>query len=323
MDGIALKIIYEGTDITADVSPMCTAIRYNDFWRSQSDELELEFEDSEGYWRQWEPAKGHKIEALLGTSAVEMLNCGSFEVDDIGFFGPPHQVRLKCLATGINPGFREQRTRFWERKSLGNIASDVAGRYGLTVAGAPSGVTIETVLQDGEHDLAFLRRISERFGYAFKVARGRLVFFKTDALEGLQSVVTVTPSTVKEYDFQSSAEPVTQEVSLKYYDPKRKGMVEGSAIDGVAVGGERIRLDVKGSASELQAQANESKAQRKRDEDTMTVSMPGDINVIAGAAVEVSGFGPFDGRYLIKESLHEVMRDSGYSVRFELGRAAS
>ncbi len=323
MDGIALKILYEGKDITADVSPMCTAIRYNDFWRSQSDELELEFEDSRGYWRSWGPAKGHRVEAWLGTSSMEMLACGSFEVDEISFFGPPHQVRFKCLATGINPGFREQRTRFFERKSLGDLAGEVASRYGLTVAGAPAGVSIETAFQDGEHDLAFLRRISERFGYAFKVARERLVFFKATELEGMETVITVTPSTVKEYDFQSSAEPVTQEVSLKYYDPKRKGMVEGSAIDGAAVGGERIRLDVKGGASELQARAAESQAQRKREEDTMRVSMPGDIRVIAGAAAEVSGFGPFDGRYLITESLHEATRESGYAVRFELGRAGT
>lgn len=323
MDGIALKILYEGKDITAEVSPMCTRVAYNDFWRSQSDELEMEFEDSKGYWRSWGPAKGHKIDAWLGTSEVDMLSCGSFEVDEIGFSGPPDMVRLRCLATGILPGFREQRTRFWNGTSLDKIAGEVAGRYGLAVAGAPSSATIGTLLQDGEDDLAFLRRISEGFGYAFKVARGRLVFFEADELEGMETVITVTPETVKEYDFVSSAEPVRQEVTLKYYDPRRKGMVEGSAINGAAVGGDRVRLDVMGGTSELLARAAESQAQRKREEDTMRVSIVGDINVIAGAAAEVSGFGLFDGRYLITESLHELTRDSGYAVRFELGRASS
>lgn len=325
MDGIALKIIYEGTDITADVSPMCTTVRYTDFWRSQSDELELEFEDTNGLWRSaWNPKKGHGIEVMLGPSDVTMLDCGSFEIDEVSFFGPPDTVRLKCLATGINPGYRTQATKFWENKTLGTIAGEVADKYGLEVVGAPVGVSIASAYQNGEDDLRFLRRLAERYGYAFKVARGRLVFFKADKLEGKETVILVKPETVKEYEFTSEGQPVTQEVSLKYYDPKRKGLVEGSAINGAAVGGERVRLDVKaGSRSELDTQAQENIKQRKRDEETITVTVTGNITVIAGATAEVSGFGMFDGRYLIKESLHEATRDSGYLVRFELGRAAS
>lgn len=320
MDGIALKIMYEGKDITADFSPMCTSVRYADYWRSQSDEVELEFEDSSHLLlSQLNPQKGDKLEVMLGPSTIEMLDCGSFEIDDIGFHGPPDAVRLKGLATGIKPGYRTQVTKYWLNKTLGTIAKEIAGKYGLDVTGAPSGIRLKREYQNGEDDLKFLRRLAERYGYAFKVAHGQLVFFKVDSLEGMETVIVVKPETVKQYEFSSAGEPVAQSVGMKYYDPQNKELVEGSASNDAAAGGEQANLDVNaGSKSELDTQAQESMKQRQRDEETISVTMPGNIAVIAGAVAQVSGFGVFDGRYLIKDSKHEVTRSGGYQVRFGL-----
>ena len=52
MDALTLKIVYAGKDITADVSPYCQGLSYTDFLSGQSDEVELEFDDKDGLWRQ-------------------------------------------------------------------------------------------------------------------------------------------------------------------------------------------------------------------------------------------------------------------------------
>jgi phage protein D len=209
-------------------------------------------------------------------------------------------------------------TKYHLNRSLGEIAREIAGKYGLGVAGAPSGITLANVYQDGD-DLGFLRRLADRYGYSFKVAHGSLVFFRVKELEARQSVFELSRDKVTQYSFRSSGEPVCKSVELKYYDPTRKGLVSGTANNSTAVVGEKVRLDVRcSSPAELQDGADAEMDRRKREEDEISVTRVGEPLLIAGVVVTVKGFGVFDRQYLVKESLHSWTRVEGYTTEVKL-----
>ena len=319
MDALTLKIVYAGKDISADVSPYCQGLSYTDYLSGQSDEVELEFDDKDGLWRQeWNPQKGDSLAVEFGY-ADRVLDCGSFEVDEIEYGGPPDVVRLKGLATGIRPGFRSQVTKYYHNKTLGSIAGEIAKKYGLKVQGAPTGITLGNVFQNGRGDLSFLRSLADRYGYCFKVAHGCLVFYKVSDFEGKESVLTLTRDMVTGYSFRTSGAPVRKRVRQAFYDPFRKSLVSGASVNGDAVVGDEELVDVRSSSqSELQAGADSSMEHRKREEDEISVSMCGDARLIAGVMVAVQGFGAFDRGYLVKEAAHSWRRDDGYMVELKL-----
>lgn len=324
MVGLKLKIIYAGTDITADVSAYCTGVTFTDALTGKSDELELSFDDSDALWRSaWNPQKGDELQVQIGYEGI-VMDCGSFDIDEIEYSGPPDQVRLKGLSTGVKQGYRTQVTKWHQNRSLGALAKEIAGKHGLKVVGAPSGISMVNVYQPGVDDLRFLRTLAERYGYSFKIARGCLVFFRVSDFEAMESVAVLTRDLVSEYSFRTSGAPVCKSIELAYFDPKAKRRVSGSASNTMAVVGERVRLDMRCSqASELSESAGARMAQRKRDEDEMSVSMIGDPRLIAGVMVTIKGFGVFDRDYLVDESVHRWSRDQGYATELKLKRKSA
>lgn len=78
------RIIYEGKDISADISPYLLSVGYTDRLSGESDELELRLEDTDGRWRgDWYPGKGDSLAVSIGYAGQELVSCGSFEIDEI------------------------------------------------------------------------------------------------------------------------------------------------------------------------------------------------------------------------------------------------
>ncbi len=83
-------LTYEQTNITQNISPYVTAITYVDHLQGESDELEIELEDSDGRWMNgWYPDQGDILNAKIGYSGSALLPLGDFEIDELSISGPP------------------------------------------------------------------------------------------------------------------------------------------------------------------------------------------------------------------------------------------
>ena len=61
------KLLYENRDITVDVAPYVLHIEYSDHEHGQSDEIQIQFEDSNNLWQgNWYPSKGDTLTLQLG-----------------------------------------------------------------------------------------------------------------------------------------------------------------------------------------------------------------------------------------------------------------
>ncbi|HSA05719.1 MAG TPA: hypothetical protein P5556_00910 [Candidatus Gastranaerophilales bacterium] len=80
------KIEYENLNITAKISPYVLSVEYTDFEHGQSDEIQIQLEDSNKLWQgSWYPSKGDTLSLQIGYEGSKLLNCGSFEIDEIEY----------------------------------------------------------------------------------------------------------------------------------------------------------------------------------------------------------------------------------------------
>ena len=173
------KLLYGKKDITKDVSNYVTNIDYTDFEHGQSDEISINFEDSENLWHSaWIPTKGDALTLKIGYEGEKLLNCGKFEIDELEYETPPDIVTVKALATSIKKALRQKNSVAYENKTLKQIASEIAKKQGLILMGDIADIKVQRITQNQQRDLEFLKKLAEEYGYIFKITSNYLVFYE-------------------------------------------------------------------------------------------------------------------------------------------------
>lgn len=114
---------------------------YTDKQHGESDELEIQLEDSEGLWRgDWYPGKGDKVQVQLGYDGEQLVDCGTFQVDEIELSGPPDTVSIKALSTGIKSAMRTKNSSAYDGQTIKQIAQKIADKHGMEVVDNTDGV---------------------------------------------------------------------------------------------------------------------------------------------------------------------------------------
>lgn len=321
------KVLYEGKDITADVSNYLLQLVFSDKEEGESDSLEIQLEDVDGLWRgQWYPEKGSKLEAEIGFEDGR-LNCGTFEIDQIDLSGPPDVVSIKALAAGLKGALRTKRSDAHEKKTLLDIARKVAQRNGLTVTGEVPDVRFDRVTQNRETDLAFLRRISAEYGCIFSVRDKKLIFTTIYDIEDRTPSTEVDRLDIARYAINDKGIGTFKDAKVSYHDPKEKKVVEtkfensGSfAYSNVAAGDSAVihtKAENKQQA-EKKAKAALHKANSYQQEGS--IDMEGNPLMVAGNNFTLSGMGVLSGLWHIVESKHTITRSGGYTTEVSVKR---
>ncbi|ECK5020304.1 phage protein D, partial [Salmonella enterica] len=119
----AYRLVYNQKDITHDVSVYVTSVTYTDKLSGESDEIQVDLEDSEGRWRDaWYPGKGDTLTLYMGCVGENLRECGTFSVDEIELSGPPDNVSLRGLATSVTAALRTKNSQGFENTTLAAIA---------------------------------------------------------------------------------------------------------------------------------------------------------------------------------------------------------
>jgi len=318
------RIVYQGTDITRDIAPMVTRVRYTDRAHGKSDEIEVTVEDRGGRWRgAWYPAKGDTIDAEIGRTG-ELMPAGTFKVDEVEFSSQGRrgdQVTIRGQAAAITQDLRTKKSRSWEGQTLRGIADTIAGAHGLEVVGPVADVPFERVSQDDESDLAFLKRMAETYGHAASVRGEQLVFIRLRDLRDGQAVARYTRRDLGGFRLKDKESEVYKEATVRYQDPETKEMVSKTVQAENVASGDTLKRTVR---AENEAQAEE-KARALLDEHNRTkfagdITVAGEPRLVAGAKVELAELGELSGRYLVTSSTHSASRRGGYTTQAEVER---
>ncbi|OJH83047.1 phage late control D family protein [Serratia marcescens] len=338
------ELVYGQKDITVDVTPYVLSISFTDKLSGESDEIQVELEDSDGRWRDaWYPGKGDTLLLKLGLEGQKLLNCGTFSIDEIELGGPPDTVSLRGLSASVTAAMRTRSNRGFENTTLLAIASRIAKKHALRLEGTIEPLKLDRVTQYNETDLAFMTRLAREYGYIVKVTHEALVFSHRVTLREAEPVHTLTPAMVGRYRLRDTINRIYKQAKVKYQDTRTKKMVTiGVKADGSIgpVAEETVNAKGKGQKPSSHATSadtlNMQSRARTRDEAVSkvcaginrhneyqreaTLNLEGNVGLKAGNTLSLTGFGRLSGSWLVTAVRHDIDRQGGYSCELTLGQ---
>lgn len=345
-----LDLWFANGKVTEDVMPDLLSFSYTDNESMKTDSLSLSLMDPKGKWAgRFRPNDGEVVNAsitpadVLGTagSKFRTLSCGTFYVDSFRASGAPRTCEISAVSVPLDiPIRRKTKTRAWEKKSLKSIAGQLANENKLTLLWdvSDNNPTYDREDQKRESDLSFLMRLCENAGLSLKVTDKKLVIFDQASYEKKKPVRTLTlgESDVLSWEFTASVAETYKSVTVKYRDPKKSNVaqnVDESIRSDKAAYIEYTYVDDKvdssGQEYEMKTRAktyDEAKRLAKaklrslnRRSVTGSMSLVGDIGLVAGVVVTLKGFGSFDGNFVVEQAVH-ALGSSGYTTGLSLRR---
>ena len=340
------EVVYEGTDISADLAPYLIGVSYTDNEGGQADEVTIDLEDREALWRgDWLPGEGDTLAVRIHAGdwgeGGGSLYCGTFTIDKLTLAGPPSTVRISALsvATGL-AARRTKRSKAWENTSLRTVAEDVAASAGMTLVFEASDVgPVDRIVQNSETDLAFLNRIASERHYAAKVTANQLVVWSVADYAARDEVLTYTlgDSRILGWTLDVKAYRFTPKVKVVYQDPW-VGDVQESTITAAEalrdpdpadpLGLETQSFDdeaaeviraVARSTAEAEAKAKAALLARAEHSAEGTLTTMGDVRLVAGNCVRLDGWAKLSGKYQVEKAVHSL--GAGYTVRVTVKKA--
>lgn len=325
----AFKIIYDNRDITADVSAHVLSIGYTDNDEKEADEIDLSFEDVEALWRNsWYPQKGSKIKLSIGYDDGALVDCGTFDIDEITIQGPPDTITIRGIAAGFKKAMRTKKSRGFENQTLRQIAQAIARENGLTIVGTIANIKFVRATQNREKDLSFLARIAGEYGYLFSVRESKLIFTSQVEIENGQPVLSIDRGELRSYSIKDKTSETYKDASAKYHNPG-DGKIKEAKVNTLSnadnVTYKQIStedtLEIRTKAeTPAQADAKATAALHKKNSRQRegTLGMEGAPSLVAGNNFTLTGLGELSGKYYIKKSAHRIDKGSGYTTSVDI-----
>ncbi len=311
------------------IARQATVFSHTDIASGESDDVSLTMQDIGKEWMgSMMPKRGASLGAKIvlsdwkGSGGRDVLDCGMFVLDDISFSGRPLCCTLKGVSVPSMNGFRTLPvTRTWERTTVQDIASQIAGKAGVSLYYDADTIQVLEIEQNQQTDSAFLYSLCERYGLAMKVYNNKIVIFDPVRYEEKGPVATLreeddgTDGGIKVLSWSSNTtlDGTYTGVNLNYTDPDTEEPIHvtmGSA-------GRMYAINAQASSrydAELQAAAKANAANRRIL--TMEATIRADIGLVASQCVMASGFGGLDGKYYIDRIVHSLGR--GYTMRLSM-----
>ncbi|EJI5073150.1 phage protein D [Salmonella enterica] len=326
---------YNLKDITHDITAYATSITFTDKLSGESDELEVELEDSEQRWRDaWYPGMGDTLSLQLGFKGKPLTDCGGFSIDEIELSGPPDSVSIRGRSAPVTRAMRTRSNRGFENTTLAAIAGRIARKHKLKLEGQIEPLTLERITQYGESDLAFLKRLANDYGYMVKVTPQKLIFSHLGKLRDAPVIRTITPQEVSRWTLRDTLHEVYKGVKNKHQNSQTRTLVtfnadnttttrteKKSSSSGMSTSSDIINTSDRVQNDEEARAKGKAKLDRKNEyKHAGTLSLEGDLSLRAGASVMLSGFGKSDGKWLIISARHSLARSSGLTTDIDIAR---
>jgi phage protein D len=317
-------LTYAQKDVSTTISQFLLSLTYTDKLKGEADELEITLSDKAGRWRNaWYPQKGDVLALQIGYATEARLPAGEFQIDEVEFSGPPDTVTIRGLAAGINEDVRTKRSLAYEKQALRQVVQAAAIRHGFKVVGTIGDLRFERITQNGETDLAFLKRLAEAYGYAFSVKGKTLVFHDLAELDAQAAVLVIKRQHLNSYSLKDKATGVYRGVTVKYHDPMTgKEISHTENAPGVTTGDILKLTDRCENKAQAIALAKAALRTSHGRETGGTISLDGDRRMVAGNNVELTEMDRFNGVYQIRQARHILDRNGGWSVDNEVQRVA-
>ena len=323
------SMLYEKTNITADIEPHLLELTYTDNLEGESDELTVAFEDISGKWiRQWYPTQGDKLKAAIGYKGAQLTDIGAFEIDEVEYNYHPSYIQIKALSTGIANANRTLKPKAYENTTLKQIVGIIAGRLKMKMVGTIKHIPVKRATQYQERDVEFLARLAREYHHSFKIVGDQLVFTDKDELGKSEAVVTLEEKDTISISLRDRIKDTAKEVDVSGYDANGKKVIKkrkkAKALrenmkQAQSASGDTLKVVTRGETQEqVDARADAALAEQNDDQTAGNITVIGNPKLVAGSTLALRNLGIFSGKYLIKSSRHSIVRGGGYTTSLEV-----
>lgn len=328
-----LSVTYNGVDISTDLAAAMTEFTYTDAAPGQLDDVQISMEDRDGRWiDSWSPTEGDYLDAAItvynwskpGESA--QLPCGRFYVDSVICSGGSNGnvVTIQAVSLPLNSSARQERkSKSWENVSLWKIAQEIAAGAGLGLQFyADDNPNYERQDQTEQSDIGFLLDSAANEGIAAKISGDQLILFEEAFYEQQEPAFTLTrgEDSILSFSFSWNATNAAYRAcEVTYTIPNEDKTITatytppGASETGPVL---KIKESVESEAEALR-KARIRLRERNKQFGRASVSVMGDIRMAAGLPISISGWGRFDGEYLIESAAHKI-GNGGYTTDIEI-----
>lgn len=284
-------------------------------------------------------SKGLKISAVIlrenwnSDGKDDMLDCGQFELDSIDASGPPATITIKATSLSYSSTVRQtKKSKSWENTTLSAIAKKIAEANGMAcMFECGTDPSYKRVEQYQTSDIVFLQKLCHNAGCSLKVTNNILVIFDQSKYEKKKSVFTIKHGAAGGYTKYklSTGDNDTYTSCRVSYTTSNGAVISATAYvedykepnDDDQTKNQCLEIHQKvTSKDEAQALAHKMLRLHNKYEFEASFTFPGDPKLVAGSAVTLSGWGAFDGKYIIKQAKHSI-GSSGYTTQIALRKA--
>lgn len=256
---------------------------------------------------------GDRLEEVLSGTIDEVTpnfpESGTPTVEVSGY-GPLHD-----MTEGTN-------SDSWDETTDADVVSEVASEYGFgSVVVDDTGVSRPKVVQDGESDFAFFRRLAERNDagngpYEVYSRRGDFHFAASD--DARDPVLNLAyGESLRSFQPTSRDVPKVETLEVRHWDPKQKESIVGTATNEGGDGKTVVRQPVR-SKAEADAVASAKLTRAARDRLTGRAKTIGLPELRVGDPIELGGLGDrYSTTYYVTSTTHRVGTD-GYTTQFQV-----
>lgn len=195
------------------------------------------------------------------------------------------------------------------------LAKSIAAANGLTLK--TYGVTdfvYDSLTRICETDLKFLSRVCQREGYAIKIDDGNLIIFNERYMENDTGATPLT-ITASEVDPSYTIKRATNGLScvtVKFFDLSDFSEKKGEAFDEDINGGSKTITERVKDFAEAERFARGYLREANKNYITGILPMELRTDISAGTILKLSGFKEYDGKYIVTEAAHNIVREKTF-----------
>ena len=222
--------------------------------------------------------------------------------------------------------FKEQKTRSWHEKTLGEIIETIAAEHGYEprVFEELGSEVIPHIDQTTESDMNFLTRLAQDRNAIFKPAGGTIVFTKRGQSTTARGEIR-EPVLIKDKDLTSWRATIPGRVKYGSVAAYWMDLSKGERIEVVAGEGGPVKR-LRGNCANKEAAERAAMAELERITQggaEISLSLPGDMRLMAETDIAIKSLmheggmrEPFAGIWSIKKAVHRLS-SSGFTTSID------
>ena len=315
------RISVDGRDITPTIESRLVSLRLEETRGEDADRLDLTLTDNDG--KLAIPRQGTTIAVAIGWEGQQLVDKGTFKVDEVEHSGAPDQVTIRARSADLAHTLRQRRDQSWHQLTLEQILRTIATRNGLLprIHAELASVAIAHIDQTNESDLNFLTRLSKRFDAVATAKKDNLLFLPINSAtnskgQSLPSF-TITRADGDSHRYHQSDQDSYTGVRAYWHDGKkanRTGVVVGTKVN-LKTLKETYSSEADAMAA---AKAEWQRLQRGAANFTLTLAV-GNPMLVPQTQVTVRGFkSQIDGTGWLAVRTTHSLEDGGFTTQVEM-----